>query len=172
MMLVLAEMPMAFRTRNSMLAVAALAYFGGVHLPQRPRWFPALASKELLVGVLFAAGCVLPTLLRADATGRGGALIAAAYLVAVAWLNCHAIDRWEASPDARIAQKACAVAVAGLVIAYAQRGLYPAAAALVATAALSALLLALLDSTRKQMTPLMLRVAADLVLLTPVLMLR
>lgn len=170
--LVLAEMPADFRTRNSMLAAAALAYFSGVHLPRRPRWFPALASKELLVGVLFSAGCALPALLRADAAGRNACLIAAAYLAAVAWLNCHAIDRWEAATDARIAWKAGAVAMGGLLLTGQLFTTHPAVALLAAMAAASALLLAVLDCMRARLSPLMLRICADLVLLTPVALLR
>jgi hypothetical protein len=170
--LVLTEMPVTFCERNSVLAVAALAYFGSVHLPRKPRWFPALASKELLVGILFAAGCALPALLRADVAGRTGTLIAAAYLAVLAWLNCHAIDRWEGSQDARITKRACAVAVTGLMLAWALYAAYPAAAGLVTAAAVSALLLATLDSRRAWMTPMMQRVMADIVLLTPVVLLR
>lgn len=169
--LVLAEMPADFRTRNSMLAVAALAYFSGVHLPRRPRWFPALASKELLVGVLFCAGCALPALLRADAAGRNACLIAAAYLAAVAWLNCHAIDRWEAASE-RIAWKAGAVAMVGLLLSGVLFARHPAAAMLTAVAAASGLLLAALDRSRAWMSPLTLRACADLVLLAPVVLLR
>ncbi|MDR3739180.1 MAG: hypothetical protein P4L40_09185 [Terracidiphilus sp.] len=170
--LVFAEMPLAFRARNSVLAVAALVYFGGVHLPRKPRGFPALASKELLVGVLFTSGCALPALLRADSAGRTGALTAAAYLAVLAWLNCHAIDRWEGTHDARIAKRAWAVAATGLMLAWALHAAHPAAARLVTAAAVSALLLALLDLRRARMTALLLRVMADLVLLTPVLLLR
>jgi len=49
---------------------------------------------------------------------------------------------------------------------------HPAAAALVAAAAVSAALLALLDAARTRMTPLTLRAAADLVLLAPAVLLR
>ncbi|HWT65809.1 MAG TPA: hypothetical protein VN151_06810, partial [Terracidiphilus sp.] len=138
----------------------------------KPRWFPALASKELLVGMLFASGCTLPTLLRADTSTRIDVLIAAAYLAVLAWLNCYAIDRWEASPDASIARSAGVLAVVGGLLALALRASHPAAAALVTAAAASAALLVLLDAARTRMTALTLRAAADLVLLTPVVLLR
>jgi hypothetical protein len=63
--IILAFMPPMARARDSALAVAALAYFSGVH-PRRNAWqFPLqwtrpFPSKESLVGVLFTAGCVLP----------------------------------------------------------------------------------------------------------------
>jgi hypothetical protein len=47
----------------------------------------------------------------------------------------------------------------------------PRPAALIAAGAVSALLLALLDSLRDHLTPLALRVFADLVLLTPLALL-
>jgi hypothetical protein len=170
--LIMVEMPDANRERNSMLAAATLAYFGGVHLPHKPRWFPPLASKELLVGVLFASGCALPTLLRADSSSRSEVLVAAAYLATLAWLNCYAIDRWEASPHARIARNAGTLTVVGGLLALVLHASHPAAAALVAAAAVSAALLALLDAARTRMTPLTLRAAADLVLLAPAVLLR
>lgn len=170
--LVLAEMPVEFRARNSMLGAAALVYFSGVHLPRRPRWLPTLASKELLVGVLFAAGCALPALLRAATGTRAGVVTAAAYLAALAWLNCHAIDRWESECAAHVTAKSAALAVAGAALALALRAINPAAAELVCAAVASALLLALLNEARTRMPALTLRACADLALLAPVVLLR
>ena len=222
--IVFSLMPPGARERNSVLAAAAVAYFSGVHSSRRlPRLvppllvplLPPLLSKEFLAGLLFTAGCVLPALSRA-AAGPGSTLwplwTAAVYFAALAWLNCHAIERWEseATPPALEKRRvrsdfpekhssganppidsagfcvrakaltyqswptaqtsfpfALLLAFAGVLLAPVLRSNQPRTAALVGAAAASALLLALLDRLRSRLTPLALRVAADLVLLTP-----
>lgn len=183
-------MPMAARKCNSVLAVASLAYFARVHAGQRARPFlSALLTKELLVGVLFTVGCVLPAwgALRAVHGGRWP-LLCAAFFVPLAWLNCHAIDRWESEksksvdpsatmdPPAQWRRRssftaACLLAACGTVLAAGVAWLHPRAAALLAAGAASAVLLALLDRRRGRLSPVALRAAADFVLLTPVLLL-
>jgi hypothetical protein len=62
-MLIVRLMPAAGRERNSVFAAAALAYFSGVHAAAEPPvWLRNLVSKDLLVGVIFTAGCAAPTL--------------------------------------------------------------------------------------------------------------
>jgi hypothetical protein len=97
---------------------------------------------------------------------------AAAVLFAfLAWLNCHAIDRWEVGEQDTgkplILVPACLLAVAGLMLAAILSSTQPRPAALVVTGAVSALLLALLDGLRSRLTPLAVRAFADLVLLAP-----
>jgi hypothetical protein len=172
-------MPIAARERNSVLAVAALAYFTRVHsAPQAPRArlsavFPG-ATKELLVGLLFTAACVLPALSRASGPARGPLLAAASAFVLLAWLNCHAIDRWE-KPSilsrSTVVLPAGALALCALAAGVALVSAAPRVAALLACAAVSALLLAGLHRLRQRLTPLALRAAADLVLLTPLVLL-
>lgn len=169
--LVFTQMPIAFRERNSALAVAALAYFSGVHVPRQARPLSSLVSKELLVGVLFAAGCALPTLTRVSLANLCSTAAASLAFAALAWLNCHAIDRWESAPHARIATKAFALAAAVVIAACAFAVAQPRAAELLIAAALSAVLLALLDRGRAHLTPLALRAAADVVLLAPLALL-
>jgi hypothetical protein len=127
-------------------------------------------TKELLVGVLFAAGCALPAWNRA-AGGPGVLVLPMAFFAALAWLNCFAIDRWEGpcgDPDAmRIRFSAVLIAVAGGLATILLSTSQPRAAILLLAGAASALLLALLDRVRPRLTPLALRAAADLVLLTP-----
>ena len=93
-------MPVDLRERNSVLAVAALAYFTGVHsagkLPSLlPAWSRRLASKEFLVGILFTAGCAAPVLSRLHSAGGAAdywpVLVAMAFFAALAWLNCRSI---------------------------------------------------------------------------------
>jgi hypothetical protein len=176
-------MPSTARERNSVLAVAALAYFTRVHsvrrLPSDGPFtrFPRM-KKELLVGLLFTSACALPTFTRAAvrAVPTLWPLAAvAAFFALLAWLNCHAIDRWETreQPPARpqIFVPACLLAIAGLLIAAVLVFAQPRSAAFAVAGAVSALLLALLDRLRIRLTPLALRAAADLVLLTPLALL-
>jgi hypothetical protein len=177
-------MPVPARERDSVLGAAALAYFTGVHSSRGTSFrrfsgqglsgvFPII-KKEFLVGLLFTCACALPVFTRAAAQGSRAVwplLAAAVFFALLAWLNCHAIDRWESEPssgNSRILTLACILAIAGLLVAC---GLQPRPAALVAAGAASALLLALLDHFQRRLTPLALRAAADLVLLTPVALL-
>ena len=178
--LVLHSMPYAARERNSLLAAATLAYFTSVHNPWRAptghRWH--LFPKELLVGLLFTLACAAPTLTRIAA--RNTAPSATALLpeilafIAVAWLNCHAIESWESRPHERftLLLPAAAIAATAAIAAILEAWLRdPRQAALLVLAAWSAGLLALLDRCRRHLTPLALRVCADLALLTPICLL-
>jgi hypothetical protein len=175
-------MPTAARERNSILAVAALAYFTRVHssrrLPSIPLSSPfRVVRKELLVGLLFTAGCALPAFSRAAVQGSmplwplSAAMV---FFALLAWLNCHAIERWESDPSAdasRVFFLPSLLALLGLLLAFLLFIPEPRSAALVASGAVSALLLALLERKRNSLSPLALRVAADLVLLTPLALL-
>jgi hypothetical protein len=169
--IVLTFMPIGARMRNSLLAVAAGAYFSSVHSRNRPI---VKLPKELLVAVLFTVGCALPTL------GRTGAisavfLLVIVFFVALAWLNCYAIEQWESAgrmgANLQIRSGATVLALAGLLGATVLFAFQPHAAILVVAGSVSALLLGTLDRTRSHLTPLALRVAADLVLLTPLVLL-
>lgn len=172
--MILVLMPVAIRERNAALGVAALVYFSGVHVPGG-RWLRHL-PKEFLVGVLFTAGCTLPTITRlklmgATWDGLAPLAIAAVVFAGLAWLNCHAIERWE-SGDGEGAYSSWRAAVVlaavslglGLVMLWLGEA---AEALLMVCAAASALLLGALDLGRERLDPLALRAAADVVLLTP-----
>jgi hypothetical protein len=185
--IILVFMPPVARARDSVLAVAALAYFSGVHSGRNAwqfplRWPRSFPSKEFLVGLLFTAGCVLPTWHRPHAIAAPGSTIwtfwiPAVYFAALAWLNCSCIARWEGvegiafcddRPSRSLRPIAMALPAIGLVLCFlAATSAHPRSAALLAAGAASASLLALLDRTRARITPLALRAAADLVLLTP-----
>ncbi len=183
-LLVFCLMPIGARERNSVLAAASLVYFTRVHAARglRSPFLRGLRTpfpKEMLVGLLFTAGCVIPTWFRSSLPGTAApatSLLAPAVFYAIlAWLNCHAIDRWEAvsssaSPN-RIAFISCIVAGLGLLAAVLLLHAQPRSATLLAAGAMAALLLALLDVTRSRLAPVALRAAADLVLLTPLLLL-
>lgn len=168
-------MPPVIRERNSVLAAAALAYFSGVHSRrQLPQVF--FLTKEFLVGVLFTAGCAVPVLSRWRMAATAGStqwLLPATivFFAALAWLNCHAIERWESGAASRIVALASLLGLAGVLIAVLLAATQPRPAALLAAGAASALLLALLDRVRGRLAPLALRAAADLVLLTPLVVL-
>ncbi len=186
------------RERGLVLGAAALVYFSGVHAaPQRWRRrlsLPRPVSKELLVAVLFTAGCIVPAWSRflapgAQESSRLWLWTPAIYFAALAWLNCWCIARWESGGEGghgrfeRVGRRhlermgkgtnlfaALAVAFAGLLLAVIASASHPRSAALLGAGTASALLLGLLDRMRKHLTPLALRAGADLVLLTPVLL--
>jgi hypothetical protein len=191
-LLVFRYMPVAARERNSVLAAAALAYFSGVHSKRSfpPRMFKLLAplfAKESLVALLFTAACTLPALSRAAVGApaqpewRLWPLSAAVvFFTLLAWLNCHAIECWESrgqpsqdhsSEESRVIRQAILLAFAGLVLAAVLAPISSRAASLALTGATSALFLALLDRLRHRLTPVALRSAADLALLTPLALL-
>lgn len=179
--IVLALMPSAAHEGNSILAVAALAYFTRVHARSRPVVQPSTLSplafplKELLVGLLFTAACVLPAWSRSHTASVPWPLFASAtFFALLSWLNCHAIEQWESAPASaggqRVFHLGSALALFGCLLAAILFPIQPRPTALVAVGAASALLLALLDRNRNRLTPLALRAAADLVLLTPFLL--
>jgi hypothetical protein len=182
LLLVLHSMPAAARQRNSLLAAAALAYFSSVHAPGHfplSRMRRALKiPKELLVGIIFTAACAIPAWSRMSGNRLSFLPI---YLVfaALAWLNCQAIEAWEnnppqgdlSDPKSRIAPTSFLLALTAMALATILLFLHPQFAALFATAAISALSLALLDRYRHRLESLTLRSAADLILLTPVILL-
>jgi len=172
--LVFVFMPAGALERNSLLAVASLVYFTRVHTGSR---LSLPVSKELLVGLLFTAGCALPAWSRAAIPRHTlflPLLFPVVFFTLLAWLNCHAIDRWEAYPDSAsrlpIFSLASLVALAGLLLSVFLFPTQPRSAALFAAGAAAALLLSLLDHLRNRLTPVTLRAAADLVLLTPLLL--
>lgn len=171
--IIVRQMPATVREHDSVLALAALAYFSGVHAPaaRRLKWLSPLRSKELAVGVLFTAGCALPTLTRLHAMQGGcvsALLLAIAFDAALAWLNCAAIDRWESGDDSSVALPAGLIGGGAFLLALVCLWFDPRISLLCAACAASAVLLAWLDGHRGRLTPLALRCAADLVLLTPI----
>ncbi len=168
-------MPAAIRDRNALLGVAALVYFSGVHAPGLRSL--RLLPKELVVGVLFTAGCALPTLTRmwlwhGPSTTLRLLLMAVTMLAALAWLNCHAIEQWESGSPRRIDGIMIASATltcACLTVAAEAGGSATRLAVLMACTATSAALLGVLDASRTRISPTVLRAAADLVLLTPIM---
>ena len=125
-----------------------------------------------LVATIFTCGCMLPVWPRAallHAPLWPLALVAAFFML-LAWLNYHAIGRWEAgSGAAHITPAGLFLAFAGLVVAASIRAGHPSAALLIGLGAGSAVRLALLNRNCRTLTPLALRASADLVLLLPLI---
>ena len=180
--IVATRVPAVARVPDSAVAAATLAYFSSVHsrrrLPGRAARYPFI-WRAALIGVLFTTACLLPVwsqaaLRQTHGVGERLLLIPALFFAALGWLNCHAIAQWESNPGGHsrpVLPTACLVGVVGVFLALLMVWNEPRSAALIAAAAASALLLALLDRFRYRLTPLTLRAGADLVLLTPALLL-
>lgn len=169
--LILRLMPPVVCERNSALAAVALAYFSGVHSSARlPHWLRGITSKELLVGVIFTAGCAAPTLwhMRIFPVPLMTCFV---FFAALAWANCSAIEQWE-SPTRRprVVQATWILACIGLLFCFAFAFFNSRIAILFFAGGLSAILLVILDRSRARLTPLALRSLADLVLLTPAIL--
>jgi len=163
------------RNHDSILGAAALVYFTGVHWGgKRPAWTRAVPPKEILVGILFTAGCATPVISRmsfglAPARRELTCFMVVAMYAVLAWLNCYAIEAWESKGASRVRLCAGTVATCSLLLAACLPRSEPRGALLLLAGAVSAWLLSLLDRARSHLTALALRAAADLVLLTPVL---
>jgi hypothetical protein len=180
--MVIALMSATAREHNTVLAAAALAYFTRVHsrpLNGRSRAMPHVLAfrfplKELLVALLFTAACALSAFSRLPVDNSAWPLTAsAAFFALVAFVNCHAIEQWESNSSAG-SQTFFAASLLGLLGILLAAFLFPSQtrpAALLAAGSASALLLAILDRMRNRLTPLALRAAADLVLLSPLALL-
>jgi hypothetical protein len=171
--LIVDRMPAAVRDRNSLLAAAALMYFSGVHsmvrLPVCVRKLVSrkLVSKELLVGLLFTAGSIAPTIARAHSTGWPFVACFGIFVM-LAWTNCSAIESWESSRmPSGVTPRATVVAIACIAASGALAFVNWRFSALACSAAIGALLLSFLDRKRAAISPVTLRALADLVLLTP-----
>jgi hypothetical protein len=178
--LVLTRLPMRALRPDSFVAAATLLWLGSVHFGTRHSAKTRERIAEIIVALIFVTGCALPVLPQNPAAFARLALAPALLFAAAAWLNLHAINAWETEPSAapgqssgcsRIRSSGIAVAAIGFILAACAIPLAGArTAALLDCAACSALLLALLDRQRNRMSPTTLRAAADLVLLTPILL--
>jgi hypothetical protein len=177
------------RTHGAALGLATIAYFSGVHARRNPgsrlRWLPTPAKilrrlpftqigNELLVAVIFTCGCMLPVLPRTALVPaqQWPLTLVAAFFMLLAWLNYHAIGRWEAgAPATNISLAGFVLTLTGIAIAASLRTSHPVPALLIAAGAGSALLLALLHRNRRRLTALALRASADLALIVPLALL-
>ncbi len=183
--LIASRMNATARREDTALFGVALAYFCLVHLcrPGIEQWF----AKEAAVGVVFAAAVAVPAWSRLQ--GHRTALIPVVTLFAMlCWLNCIAIEKWERQPrdkvrvlttglshaTTRLAQRhlslvSCGIALlAAIACVRSELSAGPAAmAALYLACMISAGLFPAFD--RSRLSSVQLRIAADAILLTPLL---
>ncbi len=197
--MVATRLPARALREDLLLACCAAVYLAIVHLRgpgtrsgALAQWFP----KELAVGLVFATATAVPTWARLAPSSPADTHILpmVALFAAVCWINCVAIEAWEAEATEAVAgqpsptshstrwlaqhlAEACygvaLIAWAAVVYHYiigdpGARPLFVRAAPLVAVS-ISAAAFAALDRERRRFSPLRLRVAADAALLTPLL---
>ena len=170
--MLIARMPRSLLLSYFVLGVFSLLYLGLVHLPSRLRGrslshFP----KEFVIALLFAAASALPAWdearRRAAGMPRPHPLLLLCPLFAVlCWLNCIAIEDWEQRRDGGRLGWLSGVAIAVGCLILPDLANHPARWLAVA-AVLSASLFLLLDRSRLAAGGR--RIAADLALLTPLL---
>ena len=170
------RMPIAARERNSIVAAAALLYFSGVHSAVNiSRRLRAIFSKELLVGMIFTAGCAAPAACRmhfsfSRMSTQWPVFVCFAFFAALAWVNCSAIEMWESAGARESALwRTGALSVAGILVSVALSQSFPRSAALIGTGAASGILLMALDH-RQDLSRLTRRTLADVALLVPALL--
>ncbi len=174
-----AHMPLSLLMGYAVLGILSLLYLGVVHLPLRirrtqlPILRVAFFSKELAVALLFAAATALPGWDEARRIAAGmprhhPLQLLCPLFAALCWLNCMAIEDWEHQRSrGRVALTALLVATTAS-LSLLELVSVPARW-LALCVALSALLFLLLD--RSPLGAGGRRIAADLVLLTPLLLL-
>jgi hypothetical protein len=177
--MVLTRMPPMGLRSDSIVGLATLAYLSNVHgANEGGGWIrrvtgrlSRLVPRECVVGVVFSAGCLLPVMARTRFPSS--LAVAATAFAALAWLNVGAIGAWEGCREKRPRTRRAAIvlACACLMLAAVLAESQAATAEVVLAAGVSALLLAALDTMAEIMEPVVLRAAADLVLLTPLLLL-
>jgi uncharacterized membrane protein YfcA len=161
-----------------LLATLLAAWLLLVH--GRPAAESRRLPKELAVGLCFSAAVFIPTVAR-EPSLQTTLLPAAALLAALCTLNClfiyawehpaprlhaHYTTRWATSHVQRLSTSLCALAIIAAITHPEASVRLPAVAC-----ALSATLLLALHHLRKSISSVSLRAAADLALLTPILLL-
>lgn len=153
--LALGALPHEYLDVGSALAAGTGAYLLAVHAGRR---FLGPGTKELSVGLMFAAGTAVP--LAAAGVPIGEWLPGALAFAGLCWLNCALIERWEAPGTA---PPRWALATAGAITLAALAAPWNVAAAV----GLSAAALAALHLGRGAVSVRAARVLADGALLSP-----
>lgn len=174
MLLLIARMPHTLLESYMVLGGLCLLYLAVVHLPRSHSGAPrAHFPKELAVALLFAAAAALPAWDQARRIAAGAPrphplLVLCPLFAALCWLNCTAIERWEHQRTGGHIRITALLIGAGACISLLHLVSH-AAQWLALCAALSAALFLLLDHSTLRAGGR--RIAADLVLLTPLLLL-
>ncbi|HEX4039993.1 MAG TPA: hypothetical protein VHX37_18210 [Acidobacteriaceae bacterium] len=184
--LIVARMPGAARREDVWVFAIAMVYAAAVHLPFLRIRFP----RELVVAVVFASACAVPAWSVAGYAHDDLAVLVVLF-AALCWLNCSAIHAWERESGSGNARPALSrwplVSLLAMVIALAS-GVFvllalhnPGELRLAAVLFASSMLFFALDRDFRRSlkrgpadgipSPLAMRVLADAVLLTPLLLL-
>ncbi len=175
------RMPAADRRDDTLLFAVAMLYFGSVHLamPRTRRWF----AREIMVGVVFALATAVPAWSVAHGSRMQMALLVLLF-AALCCLNTIAIEVWEQSGRGRrfsVSLAAGMLAICAIAIGLETGAHGSADSTLVLCAGISAMVLLFLDHLHRRRSAdeaepdeatrwlLLLRVAADAALLTPLL---
>jgi hypothetical protein len=174
LLVLVAKMPRSLLISYCVLGVLSLLYLGLVHLPSRARgrslrYFP----KEFVVALLFAAASALPAWDEARRRAAGmprhhPLLLLCPLFALLCWLNCVAIEDWEHRSHGKRIGWLAWLTIVGSCLSLFELLNHPARWLAVA-ASLSGALFLLLD--RSRLTAGGRRIAADLALLTPLLLL-
>lgn len=177
--LVFLQLPPHSIRPDSVVAAATLLWLTSVHMHRKQETSVAATSElrsAIIVGVLFTLGCALPV-----SSQLGAAHSLAQFLklplipllayAALAALNLHAIAKWESHSRRRIQLPAAILALVTLTLALFAQPIFATSrqAILLTAASLSALSFLILDRNQEKLSPLSLRAAADLILLSPLL---
>jgi hypothetical protein len=138
------------------LGVAIVLYFALLHRGM------FLKTKEAAVAVLFALGATLSAWRNVRTAADVESIVLFSCLC---WINCVAIEHWESDSRWPVAIAAGAVALAAVLLLFAQRPVIGGAVAA------SALCFVLLDCARRRFSKDALRVLADVALLSPLFLL-
>jgi hypothetical protein len=176
----IARMPAIDRREDAILFAVAMLYFASVHLvfPRGRRWF----ARELMVGIVFALATAVPAWSQAQGSRPRMTLLVLLF-AGLCCLNTIAIEVWEQDDGRRFSISLASVALILCSLALMlHTGRHESDFTPVALCtSLSAMLLLLLDSLHKQRSRgrkvpgdtlnwlLLVRVAADAALLTPLL---
>lgn len=173
-----AKMPAAARREDTLLFGVAVLYFLAAHGRRLRSRFP----RELVVGIVFACTCAVPAWSQSTATHAELCWLVPLF-AALCWLNCRAIHVWERTEPAahRFVVSIPALSLAAVAAAFLAVTGNPGALRVAAAVAASAMLLFALDRDRRRalqkqaaveaLSTLALRILADAVLLTPLLLL-
>lgn len=172
----IAKMPAAARREDALLFGVTTLYFLAAHGRRLRSRFP----REVVVGLVFACACAVPAWSQSTATHAELRWLVPLF-AALCWLNCRAIHVWERPETAahRFVVSVPALSLAALAAVFLAVTGNPGALRLAAAVAASAMLLFALDRDRRRalnkqlpaLSPLALRILADAVLLTPLLLL-
>ena len=182
--LVISRLEPAPLREDLVLAGCSLVYLLCIHFPLgvAARTHIRL-PKELIVGIIFAAACGIPTWSR-DPMARPLLFLPLCLFACLCWINCVAIEYWESSVESSVKLhrstlwlgrhfKVVTGSLAGLAAATLLVSMPAHNAALVAlllSVSASSSGLAWLHHRRRTIDPLRLRAAADAVLLAPAIL--